>query len=35
MDANYLESFYNEAKEDLLKHSRFRLNFGAYYTPRF
>lgn len=35
MDVNYLESIYNDAFATVQKHSKYRLNFGTYYTPRF
>lgn len=35
MDKNYLETIYDDACKDLKEHSKYRLNFGVYYTPRF
>lgn len=35
MDASYLESVYTDALATVQKHSKYRLNFGIYYTPRF
>lgn len=35
MDKSLLETFYQSAKDEVEKHSKYRLNFGVYYTPRF
>lgn len=35
MDKNYLSQLYEDVYNDLKNHSKHRLNFGVYYTPRF
>lgn len=35
MDKRLLEKEYEKSYNELKRHSRFRLNFGVYYTPRF
>ena len=33
MDKNYLKAIYDDACKDLKEHSKYRLNFGVYFTP--